>query len=167
MTIIRRYELTDHDWTLIEPLLPKQRRGGKWNDHRTVLNGIFWVLRSGSAWRDMPERYGKWQTIYDRFVHWRRDGTFGRIAQALRGRLDGEGRIEWDLVCVDGTNVRAMKAAAGAGKTRAPTSRKTTPSGVPAAAGDPRSTSPSTPPASRSTRSSPLAKRTRAPRSSD
>ena len=62
MIIMRRYELTDHDRALIESAcggMPKQRGGGKWNDHRTVLNGIFWVLRSGSEWRDMPERYGK------------------------------------------------------------------------------------------------------------
>ena len=71
MTFVRRYEFTDEDWAQIEPLLPKQARGGKWNDHRTVMNGMFLVLRSGSAWRDMPEHYGKWQTIYDRFVRWR------------------------------------------------------------------------------------------------
>ena len=55
MTIVRRYEFSDEDWAQIEPLLPKRERGGKWNDHPTVTNGMFWVLRSGSAWRDMPE----------------------------------------------------------------------------------------------------------------
>jgi len=126
MTIIRRYEFTDQDWTHIEPLLPTQRRGGKWNDHRTVMNGMFWVLRSGSAWRDMPERYGKWQTIYDRFVRQRRDGTLDRIAAALRERLHGQGRIDWDMWCVDGTNIRASKPAAGARKKTTKKSRKTT-----------------------------------------
>lgn len=153
MTIVKRYELTDHDWALIAPLLPRQRRGGRWNDHRVVLNGMFWVLRSGSSWRDMPERYGKWQTIYDRFTRWRRDGTFEKIARALRGRMDGEGRIEWDLVCVDATSVRALKAAAGAGKKGARTSPKTTPSDARGAAGGRSSTSPSTGEASRSARS--------------
>jgi transposase len=127
MTVVRRYEVSDEDWALIAPLLPKQERGGKWNDHRTVMNGMFWVLRSGSAWRDMPERYGKWQTIYDRFVRWRLDGTLDKIAAKLRERLHGEGRIEWEMWCVDGTNVRAAKAAAGARKkTDGKTSRKTT-----------------------------------------
>lgn len=127
MTIVRRYEFTDEDWALIAPLLPRQRRGGRWNDHRTVMNGMFWVLRSGSAWRDMPERYGTWQTIYDRFVRWRRDGTLDRIAAALRERLHGGGRIEWEMWCVDGTSVRAAKPAAGARKKTPPrTSRKTT-----------------------------------------
>jgi transposase len=114
MTTVRRYEFTDEDWALVAPLLPAQKRGGKWNDHRTVMNGMFWVLRSGSAWRDMPERYGKRQTIYDRFVRWRRDGTLDRIADTLKERLHGDGRIEWDMWCVDGTNVRAAKPAAGA-----------------------------------------------------
>jgi transposase len=126
MGIVRRYELSDEDWALIEPLLPRQGRGGKWNDHRTVMNGMFWVLRSGSAWRDMPERYGKWQTIYDRFVRWRRDGTLDKIADTLRERLHGEGRIEWEMWCVDGTNIRAAKAAAGALKKSGKTSRRTT-----------------------------------------
>ena len=126
MTVVRRYEFTDQDWALIEPLLPKQERGGKWNDHRIVLNGMFWVLRSGSAWRDMPERNGKWQTIYDRFVRWRTDGTLDKIADTLKERLHGEGRIEWEMWCVDGTNVRAAKPAAGARKkTPMKTSRKT------------------------------------------
>ena len=127
MTIVRRFEFSDADWAEIEPLLPKQKRGGKWNDHRTVMNGMFWVLRSGSSWRDMPERYGKWQTIYDRFVRWRTDGTLDKIADTLKERLHGEGRIEWDMWCVDGTNVRAAKAAAGARKKTPKTSRKTTP----------------------------------------
>lgn len=92
------------------------------------MNGMFWVLRSGSAWRDVPERYGKWHTIYDRFTEWRRDGTLDRIARALRERLHGEGRIEWSMWCVDGTNIRAAKAAAGAGtrKKRGNPSRTTT-----------------------------------------
>lgn len=153
MTIVRRYELTDHDWKRIEPELPRQQRGGRWDDYRTVLNGMFWVLRSGSSWRDMPERYGKWQTVYDRFTRWRRDGTFERIACALRERLHGEGRIEWELVCVDATSVRAMKAAAGAGKEGARTSRGTTRSDARAAAGGPSATSRSTRGARRSARS--------------
>lgn len=127
MTIVRRFEFSDADWAEIEPLLPKQKRGGKWNDHRTVMNGMFWVLRSGSSWRDMPERYGKWQTIYDRFVRWRRDGTLDKIAEQLQERLHGEGRIEWEMWCVDGTSIRAAKAAAGARKKSSRTSRKTTP----------------------------------------
>jgi transposase len=55
----RRGDLFVSQWTLIKPLLPKQRRGGKWNDHRLMFDGILWSLRTGSPWRDLPERYGK------------------------------------------------------------------------------------------------------------
>ena len=133
---MRRYELTDEQWRLIEPLLPRQGRGGKWADHRWVLNGLLWILRSGSAWRDLPERYGKWQTVYGRFQRWRRDGTFERISRALRVRLDRAGRIDWDLWCIDGANIRANKAAAGGGQKGGPTSPRTTRWAARAADGD-------------------------------
>ena len=111
-----RYELTDDEWDLLKGLFPTQKRGGKWNDHRTTLNGMLWILRSGAPWRDMPDRYGKWKSVYDRFQRWRRDGLFDRILKALRIRLDKQGKINWDLWLVDGSNVRASRAAAGARK---------------------------------------------------
>ena len=110
---MRRYELTEEQFALIQDLLPGNgKRGGQWNDHRTTLNGIFWILHTGAQWREMPERYGKWQSIYDRFVRWRRDGTLDAILQRLQMRLDQQGRIDWDLWCIDGTNVRASRSAA-------------------------------------------------------
>jgi transposase len=111
-----RGDLSDAQWKLIEPLLPKQKRGGRWNDHRTMLDGILWVLRTGAPWRDLPERYGKWQSVYDRFNRYRKDGTFERVLRALRIRLDKDGHIDWDLWCVDGSSVRGSRAAAGASK---------------------------------------------------
>jgi transposase len=143
---MRRYELSDEEWGLIEDLLPRpprpRARGRRWRDHRQVLNGIFWVLRSGSPWRDLPERYGPWQTCYDRFVRWRRDGTFGRMLCRLHGLLEQEGLIDWRLFCVDGTNIRAAKAAAGARHKRGGTrmSRQTTRWAAAAAGGAARST---------------------------
>ena len=119
-----RGDLSDAQWKLIEPLLPKQKRGGKWNDHRTTFNGILWVLRTGAPWRDLPERYGKWGSVYHRFKRWRTDGTFDKVLKALRIRLDKEGYIDWDLWCVDGSSVRASRAAAGASK-KAKSSRET------------------------------------------
>ena len=69
-----RGELTDRAWGRIAPLLPANgRRGKQWRDHRAVVNGILWKLRTGAPWRDLPERYGPWRTCYDRFVRWRRD----------------------------------------------------------------------------------------------
>jgi transposase len=65
--MVGRGELTDKAWDRIEPLLPKNgRRGKQWQDHRRVINGILWKLRTGAPWRDLPERYGPWQTCYDR-----------------------------------------------------------------------------------------------------
>lgn len=113
----RRYELTDEAWGRIEPLLPTQRRGGKWADHRIVLNGMFWVLNSGAQWRDMPERYGKWETVYGRFRRWTREGLFDRILERLHIALDDEGRIDWSVFDTDGSNVRAHRSAAGASRT--------------------------------------------------
>jgi transposase len=61
--VVGRGELTDKAWAQLAPLLPRnQRRGGRWRDHRTVVNGILWKLRTGAPWRDLPERYGPWQT---------------------------------------------------------------------------------------------------------
>jgi transposase len=132
-----RYELTDEQWKLLENLFPKQGRGGRWLNHRTTLNGMLWILRSGAPWRDLPERYGKWQSVYDRLNRWRRDGTFDRVLKALQIRLDKAGQIDWDLWLVDGTSIRASRAAAGARKkSTAATSSKPTTTRWAAAAAD-------------------------------
>ena len=114
---MKRVELEDHDWERIRGFLPKAAHTGRPKvDDRKLMNGMFWVLRSGAPWRDMPGRYGPWQTVYDRFNRWRRDGTMKRVADRLRKRMHGEGRIDRELWCVDSTMVRASHAAAGAGK---------------------------------------------------
>lgn len=133
----RRYELTDDAWDRIEPLLPTQRRGGRWAEHRTVLNGMFWVLNAGAQWRDMPERYGKWETVYGRYRRWTREGLFDRILARLHVSLDEYGRIDWSVFDVDGTNIRAHRCAAGgagSSKKTGPTSPLTSPWGDPAEA---------------------------------
>ena len=68
-----RYELTDSEWFAIRPMLPNKPRGVPRVNDRRVLNGIFWVLRSGAPWRDLPSRFGPYTTCYNRFVRWRRD----------------------------------------------------------------------------------------------
>ena len=114
---MRRYELMDEQWELIADLFPCQQGNGRpWRDHRMMVNAMLWILNTGSPWRDLPERYGPWQTAYNRFNLWRKDGTFDRILERLQMRLDDEGRIDWDLWCVDGSSVRAHVAAAGAGE---------------------------------------------------
>lgn len=89
-------------------------------DDRTVLNGIVWKFRTGVAWRDVPERYGSWATVYTRFRRWAGDGTFERMLRAAQAKADAAGSIDW-LVSVDSTVVRAHQHAAGARKKGQPT----------------------------------------------
>jgi transposase len=115
---MKRHELSDSQWELLSPFFPPRprRRGGQWKDDRTILNGIFWRLNTGAPWRDLPERYGKCKTVYHRFNALRKTGRLDTILQALQVRLDEQGRIDWDLWCVDGSSIRGSRAAAGASK---------------------------------------------------
>ena len=113
--VIRRHELSDEEWEFLRPLLPESLRGRKRLDDRTVLNGIVWKFRTGTAWRDVPERYGPWHTLHTRFRRWALDGTFERMLQAAQARADAAGEVDW-LVSVDSTIVRAHQHAAGARK---------------------------------------------------
>ncbi|MFD6360755.1 IS5 family transposase [Streptomyces roseolus] len=112
---MRRHELSDAEWEFVRPLLPESSRGRKRLDDRRVLNGIVWKFRTGTAWRDMPERYGPWATLHTRFRRWAMDGTFDRMLRAAQAKADAAGDIEW-LVSVDSTVVRAHQHAAGARK---------------------------------------------------
>jgi transposase len=124
---MRRYELTDEQWEFLKELLPRKAKTGRPPaDLRTIVTAIFWILRSGAPWRDLPERHGSWKTVYHWFNQWRKDGTWDRILERLQIRLDREGRIDWDLWCVDGSNIRASRAAAGGGEKGGPMSRQTT-----------------------------------------
>ena len=115
--MVRRHELSDEEWALLEPLLPPRKTGGRpCHDHRTLLNGMLFWVHTGVPWRDLPERYGPWQTVYARFRKWTRDGRWDRILHALQRDLDAAGAIAWELWCIDGTQIRAHKAAAGARK---------------------------------------------------
>lgn len=96
-----RYDLTDFEWRVIAPLLPNKPRGVPRVDDRRALNGIFWVLRSGAPWRDLPERYGPRTTCYNRFVRWRKAGVWDRLMDAITAAYDG------DIQMIDSTSVRA------------------------------------------------------------
>ena len=118
-----RRELTDEQFARLAPLLPPQKpRTGRPNkDHRPVIEGICWVLRTGAPWRDLPERYGPPGTVSSRFYRWRRDGTWDRILAALQQQADEAGALDWTLHFVDSTTIRAHQHAAGAkGGTRKP-----------------------------------------------
>ncbi|KUN16761.1 transposase [Streptomyces corchorusii] len=79
------------------------------------MNGVLWRLRTGARWRDLPERYGPWQTVYERFARWERDGTWARLLEHVQVRDDAVGAVEW-TVSVDSTINRAHQHAAGARK---------------------------------------------------
>src|SRR5689334_164842 len=106
-----RHDLSDAEWAALAPFFPARprRRGGQWKDHRPIVNGILHRLRAGTPWRDLPERSGPWQTVYDRFRDLRISGRLDRILAALQLRLNAAGRIDADLFCIDGTNVRAAR----------------------------------------------------------
>jgi transposase len=117
---MHRYELTDAQWEIIAPFFPDRyhddQPGHPWWTHRRMVNGILWHLHTGAPWRDLPQRYGPWQTVYDRFNRWRKDGTWATILDALLLRLDKQGLIDRDLWLVDASIIRASRAAAGAKK---------------------------------------------------
>lgn len=112
--MIRRYELSDAEWDVLAGLLPPVMQGGRPRmDDRRVLNGIAWKIRSGAPWRDVPERYGPWRSIYARFRRWALDGTFQRLLAGLQTRADARGDLDW-LVSIDSTITRAHQHASGA-----------------------------------------------------
>ncbi len=109
-----RHDLTDEQWALLEPHLPKcGTRGGRpWRDHRQVVDGILWRTRSGSTWRDVPAAYGRWKTMYNRHRRWSADGTWDAVLAELQRGCDSEFE-DWS-VGVDSTVIRAHHDAAGA-----------------------------------------------------
>jgi transposase len=142
-----RYDLTDFEWEAIKPHLPNKPRGVPRVDDRRVLNGIFWVLRSGAPWADLPARYGPPTTIYNRFNRWRKAGVWDRLMDAVTKAHDGAVQM------IDTSVVRVHQQGATAKR------------GVsidvwvvPEAASPQRSTPSSTPRAGRSSSSSPPAK---------
>ena len=96
---------------------PKTGRPGK--DHRTVINGILWILRTGSPWRDLSERFGPWVTVASRFYRWRRQGLWDRLLAEMQREADATGQVDWEVQYVDGTSVRAHQHATGAKEGRA------------------------------------------------
>ena len=112
-----RGDLTNEQWARLEPLLPKGIKSGRppiWSK-RQLIDGIRWRTRTGAPWRDVPARYGPWQTVYGLFRRWQRDGTWRRMLTQLQVQADARGLITWD-VSVDTTVVPAHQHAAGARK---------------------------------------------------
>jgi transposase len=117
--VFDRHDLTDEEWARLEPLLPDRApcRGGRWADHRMVINGVFWRSRTGCPWRDLPGCYGNWKTVYNRHRRWSAEGTWGQILDELRRGCDQNAQSAADphwAVGTDSTVVRAHQHAAGA-----------------------------------------------------
>ena len=105
-----RYDLTDFEWSVIEPGLPAGKPGPRRKNDRRVLNGIFWVLRTGAPWRYLPNRYGPYTTAYNRFNRWRKAGVWDRLMDTVTKAHDGK------LQMIDSSIVRVHQHAAGAKK---------------------------------------------------
>jgi transposase len=102
-----RYDLTDFEWSVVEPLLPMDRRGPKPKNNRQILNGMFYILRTGCPWRDLPERYGPYTTVYNR---WRKAGIWDRMMDAIVKAHDGKVQM------IDSSIVRVHQHASGVKK---------------------------------------------------
>ena len=111
-----RGELTDAEWERLGPLLPPEKPDtGRTNkDHRQIINGILWRERTGAPWRDLPDRYGPWSTVYSRFWRWREAGIWDRVFAAVQQEADAAGAVDWSVHFVDGSVIRAHQHAAGA-----------------------------------------------------
>ena len=107
--------VSDQAWKWIEPLLPSSRgrRGGRWRDHRQVVEAICWKYRTGSPWRELPARFGPWQTAYQRWAKWSADGTWAGLLARAQTDADASGELDW-LVAVDSSVVRMYQHGAGA-----------------------------------------------------
>lgn len=124
MPVARRFghgpgDLTNREWSLLEPHLPLSGgQGGRRSDHRTVMDGILFRVRTGVPWRDLPKRYGSWKTVYEGHRRWSADGTWDQMLQAVQAEADLAGRIDWGIVGVDSTSYQAHQHTATARKTR-------------------------------------------------
>ena len=118
LVVTARAEISDEAWVWMEPLLPDRapRRGGRWRDHREVLEAIAWKYRTGSPWRELPERFGPWQSAYDRHVRWSGDGTYDRLLAAAHTSADAAGELDW-LVAADSSLMRVHQHGATARRT--------------------------------------------------
>ena len=105
---MRRYEIKDYEWVRLEPFLPGKVGdvGRSAADNRLFINAVLWIARSGAPWRDLPERFGNWNSVYQRFRRWSRQGVWQRVFEALQ-----EPDLDWLLL--DSTTVRAHQHAAG------------------------------------------------------
>ena len=110
---MHRHEISDAVWERLQPLLPPHTRGAPRTNDRQIINGIVWKLATGAPWRDLPERYGPWSSVYTRFRRWTAAELWERLFAAVQREADAAGQIDWEIHFVDATVVRAHQHAAG------------------------------------------------------
>ncbi len=138
---MRRHEIGDAEWDRLKDSLPRRGPAG---DNRLFVNAVLYVAKTGVPWRDLPERFGNWNSVWRRFARWADAGVWGRVLDALRDP-------DLEVLMLDSTAVRAHPAAAGAKKNgTGPGAKRTRRSAAAGAGSGPRSTAASTPPATRS-----------------
>jgi transposase len=105
---MRRYELTDEQWDVIKHLVPGKEGdpGAHGEDNRRFVNGVIWIARTSAPWRDLPERYGEWNSVYQRFNRWSKSGVWNRVFQAVK-------LPDLEALLLDSTVIRAHQHAAG------------------------------------------------------
>ena len=110
-----RWELTEEQWLVVEPVLRPARRadnrGRPWHDTRAVLNGVLWVLGTGAQWRELPEKYPPYQTCHRRFQQWVRSGKLEEVLRLLARHLREQGKLKLEEAFVDATFASAKKGA--------------------------------------------------------
>lgn len=125
-----RHRLTDEQWERIRYLFPTSAEGGRVGrplaDLREVFDGILWIVRTGAPWRDLPEEFPPWQTVYHHFNQWRKVGILADIVAELQMELGSQKLLDHHLWCIDGSNVRAARCAAGGGKKKTRKNQKIT-----------------------------------------
>ncbi len=126
-------DLTDVQWSLLDPLIPKPSRrrdlrGRPWKDRRTVLNGVLWVLRTGAPWADLPERYPSYQTCHRRFQQWVRSGIMRGVLEALAEDMRIQGRLDVREAFIDGSFAPAKKGGRKSAKPNVARERRSWPS---------------------------------------
>jgi transposase len=109
-------DLNDDKWQQLQPHLPPQKpkTGHPALDHRPIINGIIWILRTGAPWRDLPQRYGCWQTVASRFYRWRKTGLWDQLFELIQQKAEAQGELDWRVHYIDGIIIRAHQHAAGA-----------------------------------------------------
>lgn len=107
-----RREISDEVWVVLEPFMPAvSGRSRPWSDHRLAVEGMVWKYRTGAPWRDVPERFGKWNSIYKRFTRWAVDGTWEKLLAEVQRQSDAAGRLDW-VVSIDSTITRVHQHGA-------------------------------------------------------